>query len=100
VFDSFPGKITPEGHIISLGDNVHLRCTVEGGFPEVSNVTINCSSNVSTSTPGTFATLVLYKKDSRHVPCRCIAWHNTGCYNKKADIVVIFDEPGIYVSIN
>uniref|UniRef100_A0A0B7AR22 Ig-like domain-containing protein n=1 Tax=Arion vulgaris TaxID=1028688 RepID=A0A0B7AR22_9EUPU len=78
---------------VTDGSTAHLKCVVNGGYPDVTSVTIICGNNRSTMN-GLQATIsVTIPSGSTKLLCHCSASHVTGCYNKQSEIVLTLDKP-------
>ncbi|XP_059166575.1 uncharacterized protein LOC131948883 [Physella acuta] len=78
-------KIVKEGETIQLNtsrSSVAIECTVEGGNPKVSNITMACDGNTFTINKYSEVFNLTYTSSVRSIPCTCSAKHVTGLYKK------------------
>ena len=64
------------------GEQVAIGCTVEGGYPDNSNVSITCAGlPVETG-------MFVFTREVNTTHCLCEADHLSGCYFQQTDLIV------------
>ncbi|CAL1540010.1 unnamed protein product [Lymnaea stagnalis] len=74
---------------IRNGDTVVVSCTIDGGVPAVSDVTLTCPGQTLTSR-GNSVQLTTFRarRPLSGQSCLCSANHVTGCYSGRTDVVL------------
>ncbi|XP_059139375.1 uncharacterized protein LOC131927638 [Physella acuta] len=86
-------KTVTDGQTIQVNTtttrDVDIACTVEGGSPAVTNVTLTCDGSSTTSNGYSGFFTLTFGNSSRNVRCTCSADHVTGLYSKKTSFTFI-----------
>ncbi|CAL1537432.1 unnamed protein product [Lymnaea stagnalis] len=73
---------------------MEVACSVEGGFPEVSNVTVTCDSLFEETVSGnSLSWSHPVNWTSTNATCECNAQHVTGCYVSKSTLSLFVTSP-------
>ncbi|XP_059166609.1 uncharacterized protein LOC131948906 [Physella acuta] len=78
-------KTITDGEEVKLdpsGREVNVLCRVEGGDPQVSNVTMTCGNDIYTATGNRKLFTLNYSTSASAMTCVCTAGHVTGLYTK------------------